>query len=236
MREIQRGNLISASSSAIADTASQNSESQPTPQVSDREAAARKRILDAALAEFAKNGLGAARVNAIAERAQINKRFLYEYVGNKEALWLAVLERVYADMREGERALKLDSVDPEQGMRMLVRFNFRYHADHPEFLAMLNEENRQKAKNLIRSKRVQNMYSPLIRTIVDLLERGAASGIFRQGIDPTQLYISIAALSYFYCSNRHTLSTIFDRDFGSRQEMLLREDHVVDVIMSYLRP
>jgi AcrR family transcriptional regulator len=201
-----------------------------------REAAARERILDAALAEFATNGLGAARVNMIAERAQINKRFLYEYVGNKEALWLAVLERVYANMREGEQALNLESVDPDQGMRMLIRFNFRYHAEHPEFLAMLNEENRQRAKNLTRSTRVQTMYSPLIRTIVDLLDRGAAARVFRQAVDPIQLYISIAALSYFYCSNRYTLSTIFDREFGSKQEMLLREDHVVDVVMSYLRP
>ena len=206
------------------------------PPLNDREKIARDRILDAALTEFATNGLGAARVNMIAERAGINKRFLYEYVGNKEALWLAVLERVYAGMREGEHALNLESVDPDQGMRMLIRFNFRYHADHPEFLAMLNEENRQRAKNLKRSARVQTMYSPLIRAIVDLLDRGAAAGVFRGGIEPIQLYISIAALSYFYCSNRYTLSTIFDRDLGSKQEMLLREDHVVDVIMRYLRP
>lgn len=201
----------------------------------ERQAAARQCILDAALSEFAANGLGAARVNMIAERSGINKRFLYEYVGNKDALWLAVLEQVYANMREGEHALELERVDPEPGMRMLIRFNFRYHADHPEFLAMLNEENRQGAKNLRRSTRVKTMYSPLLRTIVDLLDRGVADGIFRKGVDPIQLYISIAALSYFYCSNRHTLSTIFSRDFGSKQEMLLREDHVVDVIMSYLR-
>jgi TetR/AcrR family transcriptional regulator len=214
---------------------SDNSGAAPRPGGGDREAAARKRILDAALVEFAANGLGAARVNMIAERSGINKRFLYEYVGNKDALWLAVLEEVYANMREGEHALELESVDPEQGMRMLIRFNFRYHADHPEFLAMLNEENRQRAKNLKRSTRVKTMYSPLIRAIFDLLERGAAAGVFRQGIDPIQLYISIAALSYFYCSNRYTLSAIFERDLGSKQEMLVREDHVVDVIMSYLR-
>lgn len=195
----------------------------------------RERILEAALAEFATNGLGGARVNTIAERSGINKRFLYEYVGNKEALWLAVLERVYLDMRKGEQALKLEAVDPEQGMRLLVRFNFRFHAEHPEFLAMLNEENRQHAKNLARSARVPGMYSPLIHTIQDLLGRGAAAGLFKTGLDPVQVYISIAALSYFYCSNRYTLSTIFDRDFGSPREMLQREEHVIEVVMDHLR-
>lgn len=213
---------------------------QPQPGESDpasaRAAVARERILDAALAEFAEHGLGGARVNTIAERAGINKRFLYEYVGNKEALWLVVLERVYANMREGEEALKLGTLNPDQGMRLLIRFNFRYHAEHPEFLAMLNEENRQRARNLSRSARVPGMYSPLIRTIEDLLQRGTADGVFRSNQDPIQLYISIAALSYFYCSNRYTLSTIFDRDLSSPQEMLQREDHVIEVIMGHLRP
>ena len=49
-------------------------------------------------------------------------------------------------------------------------------------------------------------------TLSQLLERGAASGVFRRGIDPVQLYVSIAALGYFYLSNNHTLSTIFGRD------------------------
>lgn len=132
-------------------------------------AAAREPILAAALQEFAERGLGGARVDAIAERSGINKRFLYAYIGNKEALWLAVLERVYADMREGERRLDLGRVDPVQSMRTLVRYNFRYHAEHPEFLAMLNEENRQHARNLAGSSSVRNLYPPLIDTIEDLL-------------------------------------------------------------------
>ncbi|MBV9734574.1 MAG: TetR family transcriptional regulator [Acidisphaera sp.] len=202
----------------------------------DRPAAARARILDAALAEFAEHGFSGARVDAIAARAAINKRMLYAYVGNKEALWLAVLERVYAAMREGERALNLQRLPPEEAMRVLVRYNARFHAEHPAFLALLNDENRQRARNLRRSTRVQPMYSPLLATIADLLRRGEAEGLFRGKVDPMQLYISIAGLSYFYCSNQHTLSAIFGRDLGAPGEMLVREQHVVDVVLGYLRP
>ena len=49
-----------------------------------------------------------------------------------------------------------------------------------------------------------------------------------------QLYISIAALSYFYCSNQHTLSVIFGQDLGERRAVQKREEHVVSVIMGYL--
>ena len=50
------------------------------------------------------------------------------------------------------------------------------------------------------------MNSPLIETLAEVLERGEQSGELRGGIDPMQLYISIAGLAYFYLSNNHTLS------------------------------
>jgi AcrR family transcriptional regulator len=206
------------------------------PDALPRGPAQRERILDAALAEFAERGYAGARVDAIAERAEINKRMLYAYVGNKEALWLAVLERVYEEMRLEERALDLMRLPPQDGMDVLVRFNFRYHADHPEFLALLNDENLQRGRNLQRSTRVREMYSPLLAMLGDLLTRGAAEGVFRAGVDPMQLYISIAALSYFYCSNIHTLSAIFGRALAAPDEMRTREQHVVDVVAGYLRP
>src|ERR1700742_3826558 len=69
-------------------------------------------ILDAATAEFSEHGVGGARIERVAERAGLNKRLLYYYFGNKEDLYLAVLERTYADIRAAERALHLDELDP----------------------------------------------------------------------------------------------------------------------------
>ncbi len=201
-----------------------------------RQAAARERIIDAAVAEFAAQGFAGARVDAIAERAGINKRMLYAYLGNKKALWLAALERVYAAKREEERRLDLQRLSPVEGMQILVRFNFRYHMEHPEFLSMLNDENLQHGLNLHGSKNVVALYSPLLELISSLLERGEAEGVFRRNVDPMQLYISIIGLGYFYCSNRYTLAAIFNRDFESIEEVLTREQHIVDEILGFLRP
>lgn len=208
----------------------------PPAMTDDRVEDARRRILEASLAEFAAHGWGGARVDRIAAAAGINKRLLYVHVGNKEALWIAVLEHVYATMRAGESELNLERLDPLESLQLLVRFNFRFHAERPEFLRMLNEENRQGAAHLKKSDKVAAIYSPLLALIRDILERGQADGVMRAGLDPMQLYISIAALSYFYCSNRHTLSAVFERDLSAPHEMLMREQHVVDFVLHAVRP
>ena len=191
-------------------------------------------ILNAATSEFFEHGFSGARVDSIAQRAKTNKRYLYVYVGNKEAIWLAALERVYEIIRAGERELKLENFAPDEGMRQLIRFKFRFYVGHPEAISMLNDENRQKGRNLRRSTKSQEMSSPPLGSIQRLLRRGEEAGFFRSGVDPMQLYISIVALGYFYCSSQHTLSVIFGQDLGSRRELLRREEHIVSVIMGYL--
>ena len=72
--------------------------------------------------------------------------------------------------------------------------------------------------------------------ISELLERGAKKKVFRRGVDPVELYISIAALGFFYLSNRYTLSTIFGADLGTPDRLEARGRHIVDVVLAYLAP
>ncbi len=194
----------------------------------------RGRILAAALDEFARYGLGGARVDRIAARAGANKRMLYYYFGNKEALFLAVLESRYAHIRRAEQGLRLGDLDPPEGVRQLVAFTWNYYLKHPEFLTLLNSENLHRARHLRRSKQIAAMHSPLVATLRGLLERGARGGQFRRGVDPVQLYISIAGLGYFYLSNRHTLSTIFERDLLGARNKSERLRHMTELVLGYL--
>jgi AcrR family transcriptional regulator len=196
--------------------------------------ATRAAILRAATVEFSQSGLGGARVDRIAERAGINKRMLYYYFGNKEDLFLAVLEQAYRDIRDAEQALNLSTTDPVEGIRRLISFTWDYYLEHPEFLRLLNSENLHRAEHLKRSKEVRAMHSPFVAMIDDLLERGRHAGVFRAGVDPVQLYISIASLSYFYLSNRYTLSTIFGRELLAPRERAQRLGHMTDLVLGYL--
>jgi AcrR family transcriptional regulator len=157
----------------------------------------RAAILEAATVEITRKGLNGARVDAIAARAGANKRMIYHYFGDKEGLYVAVLEATYAAIRSAEIGLRLTARDPLDGMRELVRFTWRYFIEHPEFLSLLATENMHRAAYLKRSRRIRRLHSPLVGMISELLERGAQAGTFRQGVDPVQLYISIAALGFF---------------------------------------
>ncbi|OUM02709.1 TetR/AcrR family transcriptional regulator [Variovorax sp. JS1663] len=191
-------------------------------------------ILASARDEFAQRGLAGARMDSIAERAGLNKRLIYYYFGSKDDLFLAVLERTYADIREAEQQLHLDEVEPVEAIRRLISFTWHYYLDHPEFITLLNSENLHRATHLKRSERIQEMNSPLVQLLDGVLERGRRDKLFRAGIDPVQLYISIAALCYFYLSNNDTLSAIFGRDLRAPKAMAQRLSHMTDLVLGYV--
>lgn len=193
------------------------------------------RILEAAKVEFARSGLGGARVDRIAEVAGVNKRMLYYYFGSKDDLFRAVLEAVYAHVRESEKALRLEEIEPGEAIRRLVAFTWQYQLQHPEFLSLLNNENLHRAEHVKQSTRVRTMHSPFVEMIGQILERGVQTGVFRTGVDAIQLYISIAGLSYFYLSNNYTLSAIFGRNLKGRKACDERLMHITDVVLGYLQ-
>ena len=195
----------------------------------------RQRILAAATAEFARCGLGGARVERIAERADANKRMLYHYFGSKEALFLAALEASYAHIRIAERDLDLKQSDPREALKRLVSFTWRYYLAHPEFMTLLNSENLHKGRHVRRSRRVRELHSPLVETLRGILRRGERAGLFRRGIDPVELYISIAGEGYFYLSNRYTLSRIFGRDLMAERSLAGRARHIREMILNAVR-
>lgn len=185
-------------------------------------AATRKRILAAAKREFATNGLNGARVDLIARRARTNKQMLYHYFGSKEALFAAALEDAWSDIRAAEDALDLDALDPVTALKTHVEFTWTYYLDHPEFLTLVGSENLHKGRHIALSEQIRDVSRPFIARMRRLLERGAREGVFRPGIDPVQINITIAAISYYYLTNRFTGSIVFERDLMARETLAAR--------------
>jgi AcrR family transcriptional regulator len=216
-------------------TRSTTREPTPAPEERQRDAdRSQNTILAAARDEFAEFGLGGARMDRIAERAALNKRLIYYYFEDKETLFQAVLEQSYRDIRAAEQQLNLLEVPPPDALRRLVEFTWNYYLEHPEFLTLLNSANLHKARHLQESRKARELNSPLIEMLAGILERGRRDGSFRGGVDPMQLYISIAGLSYFYLSNNHTLSAIFGRDLLGAKARQERLTHMCDVILGYV--
>lgn len=196
----------------------------------------RDAILGAARGEFAANGLAGARVARIAARAGVNKQLLYYYFGSKDDLYRAALEAVYVEIRGLEQALHLSGLPPKDAMAALIGFSFDYLRGHPDFIGIINHENAHGARHVRDMASMRATNSPLVALLRATLARGVRGKVFRAGIDPVDLYVSIAGMSYFFFSNRLTLASIFGRDLHSARRIAAYRRHVLALALAGLRP
>jgi AcrR family transcriptional regulator len=162
-----------------------------------------RRILRAARNEFMRHGYSGARIERISRAARSSDRMIYYYFASKEALYLQVLERVYSDLGDAESALALDPSQPKQALEQLIDFTWRYYLEHPEFVALLSNENLMRGKHITKSVKVKQLSRPVLEILGTILAEGARQGIFRRGLDVKKVYLTLAALGYFYLSDSH---------------------------------
>jgi hypothetical protein len=119
-------------------------------------------------------------------------------------------------------------------MRGLIDFTFTFFGTHQNYIALINNENLQRGRNLRKSRKIADLTLPLVASIKNILRRGHAAGLFRSDVDPIQLYVTITAMGYFHVSNRYTLSAMFDKDLGAPDWLEQRRQHAQDVILTWL--
>ena len=86
----------------------------------------KREILHEARVEFAGKGFAGARIDEISARTATAKRMIYYYFGSKEGLYIAVLEEAYKGIRELEKTLILDHLNPDDALCRLIDFTFDY--------------------------------------------------------------------------------------------------------------
>jgi AcrR family transcriptional regulator len=194
----------------------------------------RAEILEVAAQEFADVGYAGARVDRIAAHTRTTKRMIYYYFGGKEQLFIAVLERAYAGIRQAEQSIDVEHLDPVSAIRRLAELTFDHHQADPEFVRLVSIENIHRARHLKRSESFARLNSPAIDLISEILERGRASGVFVRDIDAIDLHMMISAFCVFRVANRYTFGELFGRDLASPE----RHDHyrqmLSDMVVTYL--
>lgn len=192
-------------------------------------------IIAVASREFAENGLSGARIDEIASKTKSSKRMIYYYFGDKEGLYLKVLEDAYAKVRAIEATLDLEDLPPSEALVKLVRFTFDHHDRNEDFIRLVMIENIHHGDYLARSEVIQQLNMTAIDTVSRLYRRGVAEGTFREGLDPVELHWQISALCFFNVSNRATFSQIFKRDLGSSESLASLRDRVIEMVVRYVR-
>jgi AcrR family transcriptional regulator len=160
---------------------------------------------------------------------------IYYYFGSKEALYVAVLEEAYRRIRQIEADLHLEDLAPEDALRKLVGFTVDYQLANPDFIRLVMNENIHRGEFLGQSKMIQTLNVPAINAVRQVYERGVKAGVFRSGIDPVDLHMSISALSFFNVSNQHTFSLIFKRDLSSPAAIVARRDSIIEMVVRFVR-
>lgn len=193
--------------------------------------ATRLRILAAAKGEFAKKGLGGARVDDIAAKAKINKRMLYHYFGNKEELFQRTLEDAYGAFRAAEAELMIEQDEPITALKRLMTFTWEYYLANPEFITLVNSENLHKARHIRKSDMMDTINKPFVARMETLLERGVSKGLFRPGLDAVQVLIALSGLGFHYLNNRHTGAIVYGRDLMSEEAKAARLKFSIEAVL-----
>jgi AcrR family transcriptional regulator len=191
-------------------------------------------MVAAAIDEFAARGFKGASMDAIAARTHTTRALINYYFGSKEKLYIAVLEQVYAEIREAEGGLDLDHLAPLEAVRRIVEFTYNYYLEHPGFVRLVVAENQARGRQFRKSKAMRTLNRPIIDRLGRVIARGQAEGRFRKDVDPVEIHKSVAALGMFNVTNQYTFGAIFQREMGSKGDVAQRRGVVADMIVSYL--
>ena len=191
----------------------------------------RTKILKAATRIFARYGFAGGSVEKISKSAKSVDRMIYYYFGNKEGLFIEVLETAYRRMNDAELKLKLNTHQPVEGLDAVIGFVLSYYRRNPEFITLLNLENLQRGKHIVKSQRAREYSSPAIAIINKLLQNGVAQGIFRTDISARNVYLLIVATAYFYMSNRYTLSVFMGENLQTPEAVKAWQTFISSTVM-----
>ena len=192
--------------------------------------ATRDAILKAATKVFAKHGYAGGRVEQISRAAKSYDRMIYYYFGSKEGLFVAVLEEMYRRFNEAESQLELRTERPVESLQAVIRFMWSYYRSNPEFITLLNSENLHRGRHIAKSLRAREYSSPAIDILRRVLHSGAAQGLFRADASARDVYLTIAAMGYFYLSNRYTLGAFLGEALDAPAALAHWESFVIDAV------
>ncbi|SUF39587.1 HTH-type transcriptional repressor KstR2 [Salmonella enterica] len=194
----------------------------------------KEKLLLCAVNEFAEYGYEGARVDNIVKAADCSKQTVYHHFGNKENLFIEVLEYTWNDIRQKEKALDVSGLSPAQAIEKIIDFTWNYYIANPWFLNIVHSENQSKGVHYAKSKRLPEINYSHLELMASLLEKGKALNIFKQDIDPLQVNINIAALGGYYLINQHTLGLVYHISMVSPQALEARRKVIKETIMSWL--
>lgn len=194
----------------------------------------RSKILVSAENAFAQKGLYGARVDEIAESAQVNKRMIYAHFESKENLYVHVIDEIYRRMSEEESNLISQHMDCIEAVNKVIEHYFKFLTENSAFVKIVMWENLNEAVYFKKS-RARFMKTTAMELLSKKIMQGIESGIFKETIDVSETVMTINMMCFSYFSNMYTMAQLMQIDFSEEKEQSRRCEHVKKIIMDYLK-
>jgi len=195
----------------------------------------RQRLMQAALCEFAHFGLKGARLERISAAADCAKRMIYYYFGDKEGLYLAVLNDAYSGIRTSEARLDLDTLEPVAALHLLARNSFDYHDRHQDFTRLVMIENLQGGMMMEKlGADMVRLRMAALGPLAALLERGAREGKFRAGLAAADVHYLISAFSAYRIDHAGTWKALLGVDLLSEAARERQLEMLIATLNAYV--
>lgn len=195
----------------------------------------RAAILNAASREFAEEGLAGARMEAIAHAARVNKALIHYYFKDKETLYGAVLDNVFAGLAARMGEVLRQDLPPRRKILEYAGAHFDYIAASPIYPRLVQREmmraGRHGSPHLRRIAR--KFLRPVERGVVALLRAGMDAGEFRR-VHPLHFLFSMVAMNVFYFSSVPFIKIISGVNPLAPQQIAERRAAVLDLISAAL--
>lgn len=191
----------------------------------------RTAILQAALVEFANMGLSGARTDAIAKSAGVNKALLYYYFKDKETLYGATLESVFAATAAKLSAVLDQAMPPRQKLLAFAGTYFDAVASNALFPRLVQQEMMRAgtgtSPHLLRI--AEKYQRPVFAKVMRMFEEGMRAGEFRK-VDAMQFLPSMVAIIVHYFSSTPMMRAFMPGDPLSAERIAARRVAVMDFI------
>jgi AcrR family transcriptional regulator len=187
--------------------------------------ATRRRLRDAATAEFADHGFEGTTMTRIAARAGLNKERLYSYFGDKRALWDAVLTDELDALAAAVRADELDDIGAFAGA------TYDHHVSHPRLSRLLQWEGLAGGPPANVARRAAHY-----RDKVDRVARAQRDGVLDDGIDAAHLLFALIALAAWWQTVPQLATMITGAEGDDAAEQARRRAFVVEAARRLAAP
>ncbi len=189
----------------------------------------KEKLLSIATRLFAERGFSATTVDAIVNEAQINKRMVYHYFGNKEKLYQASLRLVYGRLGDIELELSEHEDGLEALLAAIIKEYFHFLQVNADFVKLLLWENLNQGRG-IEGAGLTQVKNPILTKLNDAIQRGIDEGKLRPDLDAKHLLINLIGLCLIYFSNRYTLSQSLSLDLASPRTLDQGVNHIVKLV------